>query len=159
MENDSTPKSNSTNTKNNISTDVIKQLQADRLRIAEHASLPSWYHPALVFVAVMYVVAPALSGGHEQNSGFLFALVATIVLVSIAQKKTGIKLGGGGIKRRLVSVAMLITVLIGFIVTLGLVSFELNWWAVIPALAVFMIIFALSRAYEKIVKAQITRER
>lgn len=159
MENNFTPTSNSNKTKKNASADVVKQLQVDRQGIAQRATLPTWFHPVLAFVAVTYVIAPAMPGGREQNSGFIFAFVATIVLIYVAQKKTGIKLGDGGPKGWLIFAAMLATIITGLIVALGLVSFGLNWWVVAPASAVFVVIFALSKLYEKTVKEQITRER
>lgn len=159
MENNFTTTPNSNKTKNSPSADVAKQLQTDRQGIARRATLPIWFHPILAFVAVTYVIAPAMPGSRERNSGFIFAFVATIVLIYLSQKKTGIKLGDGGPKGWLMFAAMLTTVIIGLIVALGLVSFGLNWWVAAPAFAVFVIIFALSKAYEKTVKERIIRER
>lgn len=158
MENDFTPASSSSKTKNNASATVAQQLQVDRQIIARRATLPVWFHLTLGFVAASYVITPAMPGGREQNSGFIFALVATVILIYLAQRKTGIKLGDGGSRGRLIFAAMLATVMLGLIVALGLVSLKLNWWAAAPALIVFAVIFALSRAYENTVKEQIARE-
>jgi hypothetical protein len=159
METNFTPELDSEDTKSNERLEVVKHLQEDRQRIAERTLLPPWFHPALGAVAATYVGAPALPDSGEQNSGYIFALVATLILIYVTQRKTGIRLGNGGVKGQLAAWSMLIVVLAGFIVTLGLVSSGLNWWAAIPALVVFTAILLLSKFYEKSVRSQINHGR
>lgn len=135
---------------------TIEQLQIDRNHLAQRSLFPQWFHFATGVIAALYVISPALPGNEERSSGFLFAFIATLVLLAVAQKETKIKASSGGLRGSLTLLAMLVIILVGYSVALGLVSLGLSvWWCSIPALSVFLSVYSLSPYYEKTIKSRI----
>jgi hypothetical protein len=134
---------------------TIEQLQIDRNNLSQRSLFPQWFHFAAGVVAALYVISPALPGNEERSSGFLFAFIATLVLLTIAQKETKIKASSGGLRGSLTILAMLVVILVGYSVALGLVSLGLIMWCSVPALGVFLSVYSLSLYYEKTIKSRI----
>jgi hypothetical protein len=137
---------------------IVQQLQSDRRKLAHRQLVPAWFHTAVGTVAALYVIAPALPDSNK-NTGYVFALIATLVLVYLAQRETGIKVSGGGAKGFLILLSIFVAVTAGYIVTLALASLHLNWWSVLPAIAVLSIVITLSKIYEKVLKSHIANEQ
>ena len=134
---------------------TIEQLQIDRNHLAQRSLFPKWFHFATGVIAALYVISPALPGNEERSSGFLFAFIATLVLLTVAQKETKIKASSGGLRGSLTILTILVVILVGYSVALGLVSLGLNAWCSILALGVFLPVYSLSLYYEKTIKSRI----
>ena len=74
-------------------TDLLRQLDEDRSRLAGLTATP-WWAPALLGLVVgLWVASPSVG---DRTTNYLFALGATVVVIYLVRVRTGIRLRGPG---------------------------------------------------------------
>ncbi|MGO1973820.1 MAG: hypothetical protein ACTH2Q_12775 [Propionibacteriaceae bacterium] len=134
---------------------ALAGLDADRSAVAARAATPGWLLPLISLVVAGFVAAPALPGGGARGGGFAFAAVALVVLVWLYQRQAGVKSSRLGLAGWQLYLAAVVVALLMFSVSLGLVSFGLNVWVVLPALVAGAATWLFGRGVEMSVRSEI----
>ena len=122
-------------------TDLLRQLDEDRSRLAGLTATP-WWAPALLGLVVgLWVASPAVG---DRTTNYLFALAAAVVVVHLVRVRTGIRLRGAGARQLVLGVLWLLVTLLLYSAALGLVSLDREVWTVLPAAVAGVVTYALA---------------
>jgi hypothetical protein len=127
-------------------TDLLRQLDHDRSRLADLTATP-WWAPALLGLVVgLWVASPAVG---DRTSNYVFALVAAVVIVSVVRAGTGIRLRAAGARQVALGALWLLASLVLYSVSLALVSLDRPVWVVLPALGAAAVTWAAARVSDR----------
>lgn len=122
-------------------TDLLRQLDEDRSRLAGLTETP-WWAPALMGLVVgLWVASPAVG---DRTPNYLFALVAGVVVVYLVRVRTGIRLRGAGARPLALGILWLLVTLLLYSAALGLVSLDREVWTVLPAVVAGVVTYGLA---------------
>lgn len=116
---------------------LLGDLDSDRASFARRLEAPSWLAPAFGILAAAYVAAPA--AGEARSGSLLVLIILSVVLIHLYRRATGIRVSRIGLPEWLLCGAALLVCLVLLSVSLGLVSFGLNWWVILPAAVAFLV--------------------
>ena len=120
--------------------DVLNRLSADRHRLAETIRVPWSLLAGFGAVAAWWVgAAAATSPGENYEPSAIGGLALAIVLVifSLIQQQTGVRFGSMGLQAGLALAAIVVSCLVLFSISLGLVSFGLHWAVTLTSVGAF----------------------
>ncbi|GAA1176909.1 hypothetical protein GCM10009584_17970 [Ornithinimicrobium humiphilum] len=127
-------------------TDLLRQLDDDRSRLADLTATPWWAPAFLGLVVGLWVASPAVG---DRTSNYVFALVAAVVIVSVVRARTGIRLRAAGARQVSLGALWLLATLVLYSVSLALVSLDRSVWVVLPALGAAATTWAAARVSDR----------
>jgi hypothetical protein len=138
---------------------LLAELDADRAQLGERIRAPRWLAPAFGGIAALQVASAAIAdttltsvfGGALTAAGIVFALLYF--------RSTGVRVSAMAPQGWIFLVAALGITLTLFSVALGLESFGLLWWIVVPALAAFAVVTWLVRLIVRTFAERVLRVR
>ncbi|MGD8202258.1 hypothetical protein ACQE98_16585 [Ornithinimicrobium sp. W1679] len=130
-------------------TDLFRQMDDDRSRLAGLTETP-WWAPALMGLVVgLWVASPAVG---DRTPNYLFALVAGVVVVYLVRLRTGIRLRGAGARPLALGILWVLVTLLLYSAALGLVSLDREVWTVLPAVVAGVVTYGLAVASDRWVR-------
>lgn len=142
----------------NNSQQLLDVLGEDRARLRKRVGMPAWLAPTIAVFFAAWVASPAI-GEQTSSDVYLISVIGTLLAIYFATRAAGVR--HGGLRGRGVGVVA-VTTLIGlalYSTSLGLVSFDLRWWVVLPALAAAGLGHAATLVLERLTLARVTRVR
>ena len=135
---------------------VLDTLEGDRARLSARVGMPTWLAPTIAFLTAAWVASPAFSD-QTATSVYPVSLAGVLLAISFAARTAGVR--HARLRGRAVWVVVAAS-LVGLVLhstSLGLVSFDLHWWVVLPALATAGVGFGATRLVERESLAKVTR--
>lgn len=115
---------------------LLDEMRRDRTALSERARMPRWFAPAVGLALASWVGSPAVTPGRDPVA-YVVAIAAILLLVDAARRSTGVRHAGLSVRGWVVGSALLATALVLYSSSLALVSLDLSWWVVAPALVMF----------------------
>ncbi|KQQ10335.1 hypothetical protein [Rathayibacter sp. Leaf296] len=137
--------------------DILRELSADRARLADRVRTPWWLGVGFGVVAALFVVRPA--AGEDLPGGILPALALGAVLLWAYRRATGVALGRLGAMPWLLTGAALVLVLALYSVALGFASFDLHGWVALPTAVAFAVGVGATFAFTASARERMRRVR
>ncbi len=136
---------------------MLDALDQDRARLGEKVGMPGWLAPVIAFLTAAWVTSPAIG---DQNPTTAYLSVGGIgVAISLAARAAGVRHGRlRGPAYWFVGAATLLGMAL-YSTSLGLVSFDLRWWVILPGLAMAAVGYGATRLVEQDSLASLTRVR
>ena len=135
---------------------ILDTLEGDRARLIARVGMPAWLAPTIAGLAAVWVASPALSD-QASTSVYPVSLAGVMIAIYLAARTAGVRHGRlRGRAAWVVAAASLIGLMLHS-TSLGLVSFDLHWWVVLPALATAGVGFAATRLVERESLARVNR--
>ncbi len=128
---------------------LLDELATDRAVLADRLAAPAWLYPAFGVLTAIYVASPLFGPGPGRRAIAGIAIAATFLLVWGYRRLSGVRVLRAGAPARLTLVLLFLATLLLLSVSLGLASFGLTWWIVLPALASFGLTVALGRLFDR----------
>jgi hypothetical protein len=122
--------------------DALNSLATDRDRLAQRLRVPWALMAAFGALGAWWVSLAATThpgGGYAPPSSGWMALLGALVVAHLVQRETGIRFRAMGARAVCLSIAVLVSCLALFSVSLGLVSLGLHWAVSITSVAAFAI--------------------
>jgi hypothetical protein len=119
---------------------ALNELSADRDRLVEGIHVPWPLLAGFGAVAAWWVgAAAATSPGESYESPAIGGLALAIVLVItyLVQRETGVRFRSMGLRAGLALVGIVVSCLVLFSISLGLVSFSLHWAIIFTSVVAF----------------------
>lgn len=145
-------------TQDSSSRQMLDVLEEDRARLSERAGMPTWLAPTIALLTAAWVASPAI-GDRTANSGYLFGLGGIVLAIYLAVCTAGVRPGRLRGRTNWIIVAATAIGLALYSTSLGLVSFDLRWWVILPALTTAGVGYIATRLVERERLAKVTRGR
>lgn len=113
---------------------LLDEMHRDRTALRERAKMPRWFSPMVGLVLASWVGSPAVD---RDRASYVFVVVAVLLLISAARRSTGVRYARLGTRGWIAGMAVLVSALGLYSASLALVSLDLSWWVIAPALVMF----------------------
>ena len=135
---------------------MLDALEDDRARLSERVRMPTWLAPTIAFLAAAWVASPGI-GDQTLTSAYLISAGGIVLAIYLAAHTAGVRHGRlSGRAYSIVGAAGAVGLAL-YSTSLGLVSADLRWWAMLPALAAAGAGYAATRLVERESLASVTR--
>lgn len=137
---------------------MLDALEEDRARLSERVGMPTWLAPTIAVLTAAWVASPAI-GDQTATSAYAISTGGIILAICLAARTAGVR--HGRLRGRAywpVGAATPIGLAL-YSTSLGLVSFDLRWWVILPGLAMAGAGFTATRLVERESLATVTRVR
>lgn len=137
---------------------MLEALEEDRARLSERVRMPIWLAPTIAFLTAAWVASPAV-GDQAASSAYLISVGGIVLAIYLAVHTAGVRHGClRGRAYWIVGAASAIGLAL-YSTSLGLVSLDLRWWVILPALAAAGTGYETTRLVERDSLASVTRGR
>ncbi|WP_454117652.1 hypothetical protein [Microbacterium lacticum] len=122
--------------------EALSALSADRQRLTQRVRVPWVLMAAFGALGAWWVGSAATTepgAGYEPPLMVWMALLGVLVVVHLLQRESGIRFRSLGARANGAIAGLLVTCLVLFSASLGLVSLELRWAVIVTSLAAFAI--------------------
>ncbi|GAA1389559.1 hypothetical protein GCM10009613_28750 [Pseudonocardia kongjuensis] len=139
-----------------VARDALRDLESDRAALAGRIAAPAWLHAAFALAAAWYVLVPAFGESVRAPAVWVLALVL-LVLLWLHRRITGIRPRSVGGRGWAVFAVACVAVLALLVVSLGLVASLSPWWALVPAVVCFGVVYWANVAFERLTRENLRR--
>jgi ribose/xylose/arabinose/galactoside ABC-type transport system permease subunit len=137
---------------------MLDALDQDRVRLSERVGMPTWLAPTVAFLTAAWVASPVI-GNQSVTYAYPISLGGIVLVIYLAAHTAGVRHGRlRGRAYWIVGAATAIGLVL-YSTSLGLVSFDLRWWVILPALATTAVGYSATRLVERESLARVTRGR
>jgi hypothetical protein len=139
--------------------EVLRQLDADRARLADRLAAPPWLYLLFAVLAAGYVATPAVpsDGGRSTVVGILLA--ASVLVAAGYHRLSGVRLGRVGPGGAWLLGGALLAVLLLLSTAYGLAASLPPAWVLAPAVAAFAVVLLSGRRFDRLYRENLRRGR
>jgi hypothetical protein len=119
--------------------------------------MPAWLAPTIALLAAAYVASPAI-GDRTGSSAYLVTVGGIVLALYLAAHTAGVRHGRLRGRAYWIVGAASASGLALYSTSLGLVSLDLHWWVILPALGAAGVGYATTRLVERESLAGVTRD-
>ena len=124
--------------------ELLSALDNDREKLTARAITPWWIPVGFGVLGAAYVATPALPEGGPRNFVLVAAILLTMAMIGAYRRVTGVRASVVGVRAWIVAGLAVASTWVLISVSYALVSFELYWWVIAPAVAGFAVLAALA---------------
>jgi hypothetical protein len=138
---------------------LLRELDSDRVALAERLAAPGWLYPLFALIVAGYVATPALRSSEPRNAVVGGLIVGTIVVLLAYQKLSGVRVGRIGLRGGVLLGGLLAVTLLSLSTSYGLVASLNPWWVLAPAAVCFVVVLIGGRWFDRLYREDLGRGR
>lgn len=127
---------------------MLDALREDRAQLSKRVGMPAWLAPTIGFLTAAWVASPAL-GDQTATFAYPISLGGIVLAIYLAAHTAGVRHGRLRGRAYWIVGAAIVIGLALYSTSLGLVSFDLRWWVILPVLATAGVGCAATRLVER----------